>query len=299
MTPSLFSISYAGFWGQSSLSLTDFIKRSGELGYSSVVIAGKRPHLSPLDTSPEFVKPLQDAFAEANVTCDALMAYTNLSQPSAVGCEVPLVEFQIAYVESLGKIAAQLGTKVIRIFTAYEIEGQDLQAQWNRCVSSIREMCDRVADKGVTIAIQNHHDVGLNSAALLEMLADIDRPNCKLGFDAWSPALRGENLYEVAKTAAPHTIITTSADYIKVPRHRYLPELVNYERQAEDWVRAVPFGTGFIDYEGFFKGLRDGGFDGLSIFEMCSPLRGGGEMENLDSCAKTYLEWMAEKGFSQ
>ena len=299
MTPSLFSISYAGFWGQSSLSLIDFIKRSGDLGYSSVVIAGKRPHLSPLDATPEFVKPLQDALAEANVTCDALMAYTNLSQPSAVGCEVPLVEFQIAYVEALGKIAAQLGTKVIRIFTAYEIEGQDLQAQWNRCVSSIREMCDRVADNGVTIAIQNHHDVGLNSAALLEMLADIDRPNCKLGFDAWSPALRGEDLYEVAKMAAPHTIITTSADYIKVPRHRYLPELVNYERQAEDWVRAVPFGTGFIDYEGFFKGLRDGGFDGLSIFEMCSPLRGGGEMENLDSCAKTYLEWMAKKGFSQ
>ncbi len=298
MKPSLFSVSYAGFWGQSSLNLTDFIKRSGELGYSSVVIAGKRPHLSPLDASPELMKPLQDALSEAGVTCDALMAYTNLSQPTAVGCEVPLVEFQIAYIESLGKIAAQLGTKVIRIFTAYEIEGEDLQAQWNRCVSSIREMCDRVADNGVTIAIQNHHDVGLNSAALLEMLADIDRPNCKLGFDAWSPALRGEDLYEVAKAAAPHTIITTSADYIKVPRHRYRPELVNYERQAEDWVRAVPFGTGFIDYESFFKGLRDGGFDDLAIFEMCSPLRGGGEMENLDSCAKTYLDWMSEKGFT-
>ena len=299
MKASLFSISYAGFWGQSSLNLTDFISRSGELGYSSVVIAGKRPHLSPLDASPEMLKPVQDALAEANVTCDALMAYTNLSQPTSVGCEVPLVEFQIAYVEALGKIAEQLGTKVIRIFTAYEIDGQDMQMQWMRCVSAIQEMCDRVADNGVTIAIQNHHDVGLNTQALLEMLADIDRPNCKLGFDAWSPALRGEDLYEVAKLAAPHTIITTSADYIKVPRHRYRPELVNYEAQAEDWVRAVPFGTGFIDYENFFKGLRDGGFDGMAIFEMCSPLRGGGGMDNLDFCAKTYLEWMAEKGFTK
>ena len=191
----------------------------------------------------------------------------------------------------------QLGARVIRIFTAYDVDDQDPQAQWKRCVSAIREMCDRVAAQGVTIAIQNHHDLALHTSALLELLADIDRPNCKLGFDAWSPALRGESLYEAAKMAAPHTIITTNADYIKVPRHRYRPELVNYERQEVDWVRAVPFGTGFIDYPPFFKGLRDGGFDGTAVFEMCSPLRGGGSLENLDACARTYLAWMRGQGF--
>ncbi len=294
MNPCLFSISYAGFWGQSALSLTDFIKHAGKLGYPSVMIAGKRPHLSPLDASPEFVKPIQDALSEAHVRCDVLAAYTNLSQPSSVGCEVPLVEFQIAYVESLARIASQIGAKVVRIFTAYEVEGQDLQAQWKRCVSAIREMCDRAATHGVTIAIQNHHDIALHTEALLELLSDIYRPNCKLGFDAWSPALRGESLYEAAKMAAPHTIITTNADYIKVPRHRYRPELVNYERQDVDWVRAVSFGTGFIDYSAFFNGLKDGGFDGIATFEMCSPLRGGGSLANLDACATAYLNWMRE-----
>lgn len=262
------------------------------------MIAGKRPHLSPLDSNPELLKPVQDALAAAGVRCAVLAAYTNLAQPSSLGCEVPLVEFQIAYVESLARVAAQLGTPVIRIFTAYEMEGQDLQAQWRRCVAAIREMCDRAAAHGVTIAIQNHHDVGLHTQALLELLSDIDRPNCKLGFDAWSPALRGESLYDAAKMAAPHTIITTNADYIKVPRHRYVPELVNYERQPVDWVRAVPFGTGFIDYSAFFKGLRDGGFNGTAVFEMCSPLRGGGTLENLDACASTYLKWMQAQGLT-
>jgi sugar phosphate isomerase/epimerase len=295
MTPSLFSISYAGFWGQATLSLADFIRHAGRLGFPSVTIAGKRPHLSPLDATPDFVKPIRDALAEAGVRCDVLAAYTNLAQPSSAGCEVPLLEFQIAYVESLARIAAQIGAKVVRIFTAYETEGQDLQAQWKRCVSAIREMSDRAAAHGVTIAIQNHHDIALHTGALLELLADIDRPNCKLGFDAWSPALRGESLYDSAKMAAPHTIITTNADYIKVPRHRYRPELVNYERQPVDWVRAVPFGTGFIDYAAFFNGLRDGGFDGTAVFEMCSPLRGGGSLENLDACATTYLNWMTSR----
>jgi sugar phosphate isomerase/epimerase len=144
----------------------------------------------------------------------------------------------------------------------------------------------------VTIAIQNHHDLALHTPALLDLLAEIDRPNCRLGFDAWSPALRGEDLYAAARQAAPHTVLTTNADYVRVPRHRYRPELVNYERVTPDWVRAVPFGTGCIDYPAFFRGLRDGGFDGPAVFEMCSPLRGGGSRENLDRGATTYLQWM-------
>lgn len=292
MTPALFSISYAGFWGQSVLGLHDFIRRAGALGYPAVMIAGKRPHLSPLDASPESIAALCDTLGEARVRCEVIAAYTNFVQPTGVGGEVPHLEMQIAYVESLARFAADLGAGIVRIFTAYEADGQDLQTQWNRCVSAIRETCDRITGSGVTIAIQNHHDLGLHTETLIEMLHDIDRPNCKLGFDAWSPALRGEDLFESAKLAAPHTVLTTNADYIKAPRHRYRPELVNYERQEPDWVRAVPFGTGFIDYAAFFAGLREGGFDGIATYEMCSPLRGGGSMENLDACARGYLEWM-------
>lgn len=298
MTPALFSISYAGFWGQAVLGLHDFIRLAGTLGYPAVMIAGKRPHLSPLDTTPEFLAALRDTLTSSHVRCEVIAAYTNFVQPTGVGGEVPHLEMQIAYVESLARIAREVGAGIVRIFTAYEDEGQDLQAQWNRCVGAIREICDRVDDAGVTLAIQNHHDLGLHTEALIEMLHDIDRPNCKLGFDAWSPALRGESLHEAALLAAPHTAITTNADYVKVPRHRYRPELVNYERQEPDWVRAVPFGTGFIDYTAFFSGLREGGFDGIATYEMCSPLRGGGGKENLDACARGYVEWMKRKALS-
>lgn len=83
-----------------------------------------------------------------------------------------------------------------------------------------------------------------------------------------------------------------------MPRHRYVPEFVNYERQPVDSVRAVPFGTGFIDCPAFFRGLRDGGFNGTAVFEMCSPLRVGGGLTNLDACATTYLQWLQAQGLT-
>lgn len=290
MKPCLFSVSYAGLWGQTALGLPEFIARAGRLGYASVMLMGKRPHLSPLDATPAFLKSLKGALKDAGVSCDVIAGYTNLAPASAA--EVPAIEFQIAYVESLARIAAELGASVVRIFTAYESGGQDLQSLWSRVVAAVREMCDRAAVHQVTIAIQNHHDLALHTDAMLELLADINRPNCKLGFDAWSPALRGEKLYDVARKAAPHTAITTNADYIRVPRYRYQPAQVNYEPQSPDWVRAVPFGTGFIDYAAFFQGLRDGGFNGVAVYEMCSPVRGGGALENLDACATKYLTWL-------
>jgi sugar phosphate isomerase/epimerase len=219
-----------------------------------------------------------------------IAGYTDLS-PSAAA-EVPYLEMQISYVESLARIASELGAPVVRVFTAYETEGHNLQTVWNGVVQALREMCDRAAAYDVTIAVQNHHDLGVHSDVLLEVLGDIDRPNCKLGFDAWSPALRGEDLYECAKKMAPHTAITTNADYIRLPRFRYHPQLINYERTLPDMVRAVKFGDGFIDYPAFFRGLKEGGFDGIATYGMCSPIRGGGSTENLDAYSTHYVQWM-------
>ncbi len=292
MKLSLFSVSYAGFWGQHELDLPAFIKKTSQLGYDSVMLAGKRPHLSPLDATEEKIDSVKRALQEHDIVCDVIGGYTDLSPTAAV--EVPYMEMQIEYVESLSQIASQLNAPIVRIFTAYEIEGLSPHTIWKNVVKTIQEMCDRAADVGVTIAVQNHHDIGVHCDWLLEILNDINRTNCRLGFDAWSPALRGENLYEAAKKMAPHTVITTNADYIRLPRYEYQPALVNYKKLEPDLVRAVKFGEGFIDYDSFFRGLKEGGFNGIATYEMCSPVRGGGEVDNLDAYASHYVKWMQE-----
>jgi sugar phosphate isomerase/epimerase len=290
MRPCLFSISYGGLWGQAALDLPAFVGKAAALGYRNVMLAGKRPHLSPLDYPPDRTGELKAVLDRYGVACPVVAAYTDFAGIPAA--EVPSVELQVAYVESLCRVGRGLGASVVRVFTAYETDGQPLPVIWARVVAALQEVADRAAGYGFTVAVQNHHDVGVQSDALLELLADVDRPNVKVGFDAWSPALRGEDLYETARRMAPHTVITTNADYVRLPRFRYRPSLVNYERVQPDLVRAVPFGDGFIDYRAFFAGLNDGGFDGIATYEMCSPLRGGGSVENLDRCAAQYLQWL-------
>ena len=289
--PSLFTVSYAGLWGQQRLDLPAFIAKSAALGYRSVMLMGKRPHLAPLDTTEQTLAQVRASLAEHGVRCAALAGYTDFATQRAA--EVPFVEMQLDYVAALCRMAAALEARYVRIFTAYEHAAASPTAAWNQVVTCLREAADRAADFGITLAVQNHHDVAVDSQALLELLRDIDRTNVKLAFDAWSSALRGEPLFETARQMAPYTVMTTNADYIRTARFRYRPELVNYEREEPDMVRAVPFGEGFINYEAFFAGLREGGFEGLANYEMCSPIRGGGAGENLDAYAKGYLDWMA------
>ena len=198
----LFSVSYAGLWGQTQLDIEAFIAKAGKLGYSSVMLAGKRPHLSPLDATPKRIAQIKKALAAAKVTCPVLGAYTDFAGFGAI--EVPSLEMQIAYVESLCRIAADLhDDPIVRIFTAYD--SAPMRIVWDKTVTCIQECCDRAAVYGATIAVQNHHDLALHTDALLEFLASVDRPNCKLGFDAWSPAARGEDLYQAAKKGrTPH-----------------------------------------------------------------------------------------------
>jgi len=94
---------------------------------------------------------------------------------------------------------------------------------------------------------------------------------------------------------APVSVQTTIANYQLRPRYRYVSALVNYEKLTPS-LRAVPMEEGFIDYDGFLRALNENGFQGVAAYEMCSPLQGGGSLENLDHYAKRFLDYMKNHG---
>src|SRR5262245_6480843 len=109
----LFSVSYAGLWGQDALGLREFVRRAAGLGFDAVMLAGKRPHLSPLDADDGLLAALRDDLRETGLRCAAVAAYTDFG--AAVAAEVPLLEMQIGYVEALCRAGARLGAGVVRV----------------------------------------------------------------------------------------------------------------------------------------------------------------------------------------
>jgi sugar phosphate isomerase/epimerase len=289
MIPTLFSVSYAGYWGQHTLSLPDFLRKSAALGYRAVELGGKRPHLSVLDyTTEESLAAVRRAADDAGVEIATIAGYTDFSSGRA-SAEVPFIEMQVAYVRELARMARSLGAKIVRVFSGYETSPVNYNADWERVVKALRESAQVAADYGVVLGLQNHHDLGITVDGYEELLADVGHPNLKAMFDPWSIALQGEDLYAAARRLAPHMVQTTLADYVRIERFAYQPHLVNYTRLDPPAVRAVPLGDGFIDLPAFFAGLMEGGFAGYVAYEMCSPLRGGGSEANLDAAARKSL----------
>lgn len=290
MTPMLFSVSYAGYWGQHRLSVVEFLHKAAALGYRAVELGAKRPHLSPLDyRTEEQLGAVREAATAAGVEIATVAAYTDFTVGHK-SPEVPLVEMQVAYVREAARMAKALGAKIVRVFSGYYTEPANYQTDWNRCVSALRESAEVAAEFGVVVGLQNHHDVGAAVDAYVELLDEVNHPNLKAMFDPWSPALHGADLYTSAKRLAPRMVQTTLADYVRLERFAYQQHLVNYTKLEPAVVRAVPLGDGFIDYPAFFAGLKEGGFQGYVAYEMCSPLRGGGGEANLDAAARLSLQ---------
>jgi sugar phosphate isomerase/epimerase len=295
MIPILHSVSYAGLWpGQAALSLEAFLDKAAELGFAGVMLMAKRPHLSVLDYDAERCRRLREQLERRGLACPVLAGYNNFSADLEHG-EAPLREIQIHYVTELARMARELGARVVRIFTSYEHPAAGYAQLWRITVEAIRECARRAADYGVTIGVQNHHDLAADYRSLADLIADVNEPNCRASFDAWAPALHGADIVEAARAMAPLTCHTTAADYQLRPRFHYQSALVNYAPQPA-WVQAVPMGEGFIDYRGFFAALRAGGYDGTVAYEMCSPLAGGGAINNLDRYARRFLEFVGSLG---
>jgi sugar phosphate isomerase/epimerase len=163
-------------------------------------------------------------------------------------------------------------------------------------IEGLRMAGQIAAQYGVTLVVQNHHDIAVHHDAMKWLLDDVNMPNVKAAFDCWAPTMEGftsEEIKEAIYTLKPYICHTTIADYQKLPRYSYKSEFVNYvSRLPEN--RLVPTGEGYLDYKTFIGTLKEIGYQGYLAYEMCAELKGGGSVENLDNTARKFLEYVKQ-----
>jgi sugar phosphate isomerase/epimerase len=257
-----------------------------------VMLMAKRPHASMLDYGPQEREHLRRRLEQRNLSAVCLAGYTNFTADLAHG-DIPHREIQIQYVTELARFARDLGGNMVRIFTGYEDSARSYATQWNMLVEVLRECAQRAAQFNVILGIQNHHDLAVSSEALYDLIRAVNEPNCKAMFDAWAPALQGDDLNASARRMGGITVHTTVANYQRRRRFHYDPSIVNYSAQLPA-AQAVPIEEGFIDYRGFFRSLCAGGFSGSVAYELCSPLRDGSDLEILDRYARLFVEFLKQ-----
>lgn len=294
MKTCLHSVSYAGVWrGQARLNIEEFLDKAKQLGFDGVMLMAKRPHVSPLDYDAAARKVLRDRMENLGLELACLAGYTDFTA-GVDKAGIPNVEIQACYVAELARLARDLGTGMVRVFTGYERPGIPFDRQYAMVVDGLRLAGRKAAEYGAMLAVQNHHDIAAGHDMLYWLLKEVDLPNVKAAFDAWSPALQGLSPQEIRAAVlkmAPFIVHTTAAQYVRLPRYQYQDDLINFT-ERESLIRAVPMAEGIIDYETFFGALKEIDYQGYVGYEMCAVLDGGGDIENLDKTAKKFLEYM-------
>lgn len=292
----LHSVSYMGIWrGQATLTVDEFLVKAKELGFDGVMLAAKRPHVSLIDYDDAARQKLKARIKELGLDLVCLAGYTDFTA-GIDRAGIPNVEIQAIYAGELARLARDLGTSMVRIYTGYERDDVPYDRQYALVVEGL-QMAGKIAAKyGITLAVQNHHDIALHHDAMKWLLDEVNLPNVRAAFDCWSPTLEGLSPEEIRKavlTMKPYIVHTTTADYKELPRFRYDITHTNYT-QLESQMRAVPIGEGFLDYKTFINALKEIGYQGYITYEMCEVLDGGGSIENLDRAAKKFLEYVKQ-----
>jgi sugar phosphate isomerase/epimerase len=299
------SVTYSGqFYDGRPLTLPEQISKARELGFDGLSIEAKRPVASPLDLTKRDRQNIKAAAAGEGVTLCAVESMSNFA--SAIMEER---ENNLVMMREVLDLAADLDVRLVKVFAAWPgvINDEDETAfygpyqrdsyykklyppdlrRWRRAVEGLRETADWAADRGITLALQNHAPVlrtGYEDACA--MMLEVDRPNIGLCLDVplFKERQSDEYIAEAVRACSDRILLTHYGAW-------------NFERSTDGDVvqEPAPSVGGEINYSRFLAELQRVGYDGFLVSEYCLPCvkdyRIAG-VEEIDRASRMALEYM-------
>jgi len=308
----MLSVTYSGlFYAGKALSLEQQIHKAKDLGFDALSIETKRPIASPLDLTKEQRARLKSISADEGIPICALESLSDFS-----GRHMEDRENNIAMMHLVLDLARDLGVDLVKVFAAWpgiindeedvamyaqydrfpyykQLYPDDLR-KWSRAVQGVREVADRAADMGITLALQNHAPViRAGYEDVLAMLQEIDRENVKLCLDVPLYGDRQGDQYvrESVEKCGEHVVLTHFGAW-------------NFIQQPDGEIVQGPSPSfdGPINYKTFFKGLEQAGYNGYLVGEYCLPvirnhqLAGIEEVDKAMKLATKYIKDQVKSG---
>ncbi len=275
------TVSYSGqFYAGPALTLVEQIRKARELGFDGLSIETKRPVASPLDLTSDDRREIRAVAAAERIELCAVESMSNFASPLMEERENNLAMMRLVI-----DLARDLEVGLVKVFAAWPglVNDEDDTAtyapyekvsyfrklypadlrRWRRAVDGLRESADYAAERGVTLALQNHAPVlRVGYEDTLEMMRDVDRPNVGLCLDAplFQERQSDDYIREAVRACGEHVRLTHYGawNFGESPDGRAFQE------------PAPSFG-GLINYKTFLSELQRAGYDGYIVSEYCLP----------------------------
>lgn len=277
----LLTVTYAGlFYDGPALGLVEQVRKARQLGFDGLSIETKRPIASPLDLTRADRQAIRAAADSEGIELCAIESMSNFASPLMEERENNLAMMRLVL-----DLAVDLGVSLVKVFAAWPgiVDDEDATAmyapydrgnyyarlypadlrRWQRALDGLRETADLAAQRGLTLALQNHAPVlrpGYEDT--LAMLRELDRPNVGLCLDAplFKERQSDEYMVEAVRACGRHVRLTHYGAW-------------NFVEREGGTVAQGPcpsFG-GPVNYAKYLEELQRAGYDGYLVSEYCLP----------------------------
>ena len=293
----MLSVTYSGlFYSGKALNLEQQIHKAKELGFDGLSIETKRPIASPLDLKKSDRARLKSIAADEGIEICAIESLSNFSSHLMEERENNLAMMYLVL-----DLAKDLAVDLVKIFASWpgiiddeenvalyapydrfpyykQLYPEDLR-KWNRAVQGIRELADRAADMGITLALQNHAPVTrAGYEDTLAMMNEINKDNIRLCLDVPLYADRQDDAYvrESVQKCGEHVVMSHFGawNFFQKP-------------DGEIFQGPSPSFDGPINYKTFLKELEKIGFDGWLVGEYCLPVIRNHQLAGIEEVDKS------------
>ena len=307
------SVTYSGmFYSGEALALEDQIHKAKKLGFDGLSIEAKRPVASPLDLNKADRARIRQVAADEGIEICAVESLSNF-----VSEFMEERENNQAMMQLVLEMAKDLGVELVKVFAAWPGTINDKEEvaiygayergdfykrlypealkKWERAVLGIREIADKAADMGITLALQNHAPVitpGYED--VLKMMQEIDRDNVKLCLDIPLFYERQDESYirEALNNCQDNIVLTHYGAW-------------NF-REEDNGIPVQEISSsfgGYFNYKTFISELQRIGYRGYLVSEYCLPIvknhkiAGIEEIDHANSLALQYIQEIVQNVF--
>lgn len=167
--------------------------------------------------------------------------------------------------------------RIVAGFPNYRGE-EPLDDQIDRLIPILQRLCDRAAESGLSLALENHAD--FTPTELCRLIDATERENLGAAFDTGNCVRLGEDLLEGARAIAPRTSMVHLKDIYELPESAGNPLGV--------WPSAT-CGHGTTDISGALDILGAADFDGPVLVELSAVYPFGGDEREVVAASVGWL----------